>query len=71
MGAFVHSARTASAQHAQRRHSTHSTHFTRRIWGNLEQLAILLPIQAMLHPHNPMFHPTPTSQATPGPELRP
>ena len=52
-------------------HSAHNAHFTRRNWGILGQLAIFLPIQTMLQPHNPMFHPTPTPQASQGPELQP
>ena len=30
----------------------HSAHMTRRNWGFLLQLAIFLPIQTILHPHN-------------------
>ena len=37
---------------AQRRHSAHSAHMTGRNWGFLLQLAIFLPIQTILHPHN-------------------
>ena len=37
---------------AQRAHSTHSTDMTRRNWGWGLQLAIFLPKQTILHPHN-------------------
>ena len=33
------------------------------------QLTIVMPRQTI--PHNPIFHPTPTSQATQGPKLQP
>ena len=35
-------------------------HFIERNWGFLGQSAIFLIIQTILHPHNPMFHPSPT-----------
>ena len=61
---------TAHAQHAQRAQHVHSAHFMGRDWGISGQLAIFLPIQTILHPHNPRFHPAPTPQATQGPELQ-
>ena len=37
---------------AQRGHNAHNAHMTGRNWGVLPQLAIFLPIQTILHPHN-------------------
>ena len=58
-GGVVHSMRTERAQHAGRNCV---------ISG---KSAILLPIPIIPHPHNPMFQPTPTHQATQGPKLQP
>ena len=48
----------------------HSTHTMRALCA---QRAFFQgeTIQAMLHPHNPMFHPSSTSQATQCPKLQP